>query len=110
MQAQLKMFEGVQGNKLGETAFDDLIPRQKSSQSEPDGINEFGADSEVEVVSSFHNEEPISIDGLLPPRVSPVRFVPQSHLSPDNPNPYDPASNSTAWAQIRAFFLRGFQE
>ena len=119
MATQLKMFEGVQGNRLGVKAFGDESGSQQPTLPEAIGPDDLlcGSRSALNLVDppkAMERPKPLNQqpkpDVLLPPRAISTQQVAPSQVSLDNPNPYDPASNSTAWAQIRAFFLRGFQE
>lgn len=113
MSTQLKMFDGVQGNTLGE--YSDLDRRSDSRTS---GRLETPSELE-EVLESIEGLEPFpevqlsdqrSNDSLLPPKSRNVRIISEMHVSDSHPNPYDETNNASVWARIRAFFLKGFPE
>ena len=124
---QLKMFEGVQGNKLGES-----IPKSENKEQssgtvsipdldEASDLEDFFEEMEMEPVglstegqnSSLvvdHSGESLAIEELLPPPAPPIQIVSQLPVNSSNPNPYDPASNASVWKRIREFFLDGYEE
>ena len=119
------MFEGVQGNRLGES-----LPKfeNKEQSSETVSIPDSDETKELEnlleemesaklslesidILPVVENSgESLPIEELLPQPAPPIQIVSQSPVRDSNPNPYDPASNASVWARIRAFFLDGYEE
>lgn len=124
---QLKMFEGVKGNTLGEP-----IPSSENIRQYPGtpSVPDLGETSDLDnhlieldiepaALSPVQIDvfpvvedcgESLPIEELSPPPAPPIQIASQSPVSSSNPNPYDPASNASVWARIRAFFLDDYKE
>ncbi len=124
---QLKMFEGVKGNTLGEPIpSSENIRQYPGTPSVPDLGETSDLDNhliELDIEPAELSPEPIDvfpvvedcgeslpIEQLLPPPAPPIQIVSQLPARESHPNPYDPASNASVWARIRAFFLDGYEE
>lgn len=124
---QLKMFEGVKGNTLGESySKSENIRQYPGTPSIPDlgetsdldnhlieldiEPAEFSPEQQDNFPVVEDSSESLPIEELLPPPAPSVQIVSQSLVRNSHPNPYDPASNASAWARIRAFFLNGYKE
>ena len=97
MAVQMRMFEEVRGNKLGE--YTSAVPAVEFDHNP--------AESMVKIPE--RNPAHASADELLPIPARSIPVISNSNVSPRHPNPYDPASHASAWAKIRAFFMNGFQ-
>lgn len=125
MATQLTMFKGVQGNKLGES-----LPKPENKEQSSGTASIPDLDEANDLENLFEELEPaelspepidvfpvvedcgesLPIEQLLPPPAPPIQIVSQLPARESHPNPYDPASNASVWARIRAFFLDGYEE
>lgn len=128
MATQLKMFEGVRGNKLGESFrrsepvdghgaeqpleldFATALELDELLENETDAIEEF-SDQDFSLPDATEAFDPaLPIENLLPPPAQPIPSQSETNISEAHLNPYEPGSHASVWKRIRSFFLDGNEE
>lgn len=122
MATQLKMFEGVRGNKVGEYGWEKdcpasdhfEAPSKVDSLTLPESFRPMEPIEEIETFPVVQSSEPkpaaTHVSQPANPVPLPIRFISETHISDLHRNPYDPASSASICTRIWAFILRSFKE